>query len=230
MNAVKKYESPHVKKKANSSTSATTITQESGGIDSKQTQGIDESSKQLQPTSSSSLNGSDKGTGTKASPASIVESSLKQSSNGSSSHQPTSSASSASTSKKDSKSPTALEAANNKPNASSTAIEYTNPSTASEAANKCDWDGKYIANHTLVGGINSGDFREHTKASTIEKCMANCCKEDDCDLSFMIDTDCYTVKCFRSDLCQTRKAKTTSFVPKIAYKRRPNVVVVDERK
>lgn len=95
---------------------------------------------------------------------------------------------------------------------------------------KCEWDGKYISNHTLVGGINSGDFKEHAKAITIEQCMDNCCKEEDCDLSFMIDTDCYTVKCSRSDLCQTRKAKTTTFKPKIAYKRRSNMVVDDERK
>ena len=94
--------------------------------------------------------------------------------------------------------------------------------------NKCEWDGKTILNHTLVGGINSGEFREHTQATNMSQCMGQCCKEEDCDLSFMIDNDCYTVKCTRSDLCQTRKAKTTSFIPKIAFKKRTNVIV--ERK
>ena len=104
------------------------------------------------------------------------------------------------------------------------------PSGGTGNLNKCPWDGKVIENRTLVGGINSGDFKEHSKATTIAQCMEQCCSEQDCDLSFMIDTDCYTVKCSKSDLCETRKAKTTSFKPKIAYKRRPNVVVEVERK
>ena len=102
---------------------------------------------------------------------------------------------------------------------------FTNTSvTRTENQNTCEWDGKEIQNRTLVGGINSGDFREHTLATTMEECMGQCCKEDDCDLSFMIDKDCYTVKCSRSDLCQTRKAKATSFIPRIAYKKKSNVL------
>ena len=106
----------------------------------------------------------------------------------------------------------------------------TNNSTANNviafnsSKEHCQWDHKVIYNHTLVGGINAGDFREHVKVSTMDGCMDQCCQEPDCDLSFMIDKDCYTVKCLKDELCETRQAKATSFVPKIAYKKKSNDV------
>lgn len=85
-----------------------------------------------------------------------------------------------------------------------------------------EWDNNNIIfNHTLVGGINSGEFREHGRKENMTDCMRHCCSEKDCDLSFMIDHDCYTVKCAKPELCKTRVAKTTSFLPQIAFKRKP---------
>ena len=205
MNAVKKHESPHMKVKE------TNITLANGGenvIDSysKAPGTTDEASLKQQKNSENSKEAST----LNATSAVIGDSSpanLKQSTNNGS----------LSTSTENSKSLGAGDTNDDKTNSSG-------------AAKKCAWDGKFISNHTLVGGINSGDFREHSKATTIEQCMDNCCREEDCDLSFMIDTDCYTVKCSKMDLCQTRKAKMTNFVPKIAYKRRSNVLVEDESK
>lgn len=77
-----------------------------------------------------------------------------------------------------------------------------------------------IFNRTLIGGINSGDFREHGRTENMKECVNHCCLEEDCDLSFMIDHDCYTVKCAKPELCKTRAAKTTSFVPQIVFKRK----------
>jgi len=99
-----------------------------------------------------------------------------------------------------------------------------NVTTANSSKEQCEWDHKVIFNHTLVGGINAGDFREHIQASTMDECMDQCCREQDCDLSFMIDKDCYTVKCLKEEFCGIRQAKETSFVPKIAFKRKLNDV------
>lgn len=93
--------------------------------------------------------------------------------------------------------------------------------TASDVA-KCHhgvWDGEIITNETLIGGINSGDFRDHGQVISMEECMGYCCDESDCDLSFMIDKDCYTVKCYKPSLCKTRSAKPTAFTPMIAFKK-----------
>ena len=210
MNAVKKHESPHIKVKE---MNTTLVNSDINNNHDKASENVDKALSQQQKD-----NKNDKGASssdvTSAAIGVPALSNLKQMTEGNDS---------LSNSIEDSKSPKPLGATgNNKTNSSS--------NTSGTAGKKCEWDGKFISNHTLVGGINSGDFREHSKATTIDQCMESCCKEEDCDLSFMIDTDCYTVKCTRSDLCQTRKAKTTTFVPKIAYKRRSNVIVENESK
>ena len=103
-------------------------------------------------------------------------------------------------------------------------VSYMEPETtiAPVLTKKCsaaDWDEKVIVNRTLVGGINSGEFRDHGQAESMAECMGYCCSEPDCDLSFMIDKDCYSIRCYKANLCQTRDAKPTSFLPQIAIKK-----------
>ena len=81
------------------------------------------------------------------------------------------------------------------------------------------WDEEVVRNSTLVGGINAGTFRDHGQVDSIGECMEYCCSESDCDLSFMIDQDCYTVKCYSESLCLTRTAKPTAFTTLIAFKK-----------
>ena len=71
----------------------------------------------------------------------------------------------------------------------------------------------------MVGGINAGEFTDHGQEGTIGECMSHCCMEKDCDLAFMIDKDCYTVKCKNPGLCRTRSARPTKFKPQIAFKK-----------
>lgn len=99
---------------------------------------------------------------------------------------------------------------------SSSTVEHQKPIIANCTSNA--WNNTIIYNHTLVGGINAGDFREHGRKDNMQDCMSHCCAEEDCDLSFMIDQDCYTVKCIKPELCKTRMAKSTSFLPQIAFK------------
>lgn len=96
------------------------------------------------------------------------------------------------------------------------------PSLRKDNTDQCPddaWDKSIVTNETLIGGINAGDFRDHGQADSMDECMGYCCSESDCDLSFMIDKDCYTVKCYSPSLCKTRIAKPTAFSPQIAFKK-----------
>ena len=72
---------------------------------------------------------------------------------------------------------------------------------------------------TLVGGIGAGDFTDHGQTDTIEDCMGYCCENKECDLAFMIDKDCYGVKCKEPSMCKTRPARPTKYRPIIAFKK-----------
>ena len=49
--------------------------------------------------------------------------------------------------------------------------------------------------------------------------MGYCCESKDCDLAFMIDKDCYGVKCKDPAMCKTRAARPTKYRPIIAFKK-----------
>ena len=81
------------------------------------------------------------------------------------------------------------------------------------------WEGETRENMTLVGGINAGEFTDHGQADNIEECMGYCCESKECDLAFMIDKDCYGVKCKDPSMCKTRPARPTKYRPIIAFKK-----------
>ena len=81
------------------------------------------------------------------------------------------------------------------------------------------WEGEVRHNMTLVGGISAGDFTDHGQTDTIQECMGYCCENKDCDLAFMIDKDCYGVKCKDPSMCRTRPARPTKYRPIIAFKK-----------
>lgn len=70
-----------------------------------------------------------------------------------------------------------------------------------------------------MGGINAGEFTDHGPADNIEECMGYCCESKECDLAFMIDKDCYGVKCKDPSNCKTRPARPTKYRPIIAFKK-----------
>ena len=43
----------------------------------------------------------------------------------------------------------------------------------------------------------------------MKDCLGKCCSANKCDLAYLIDSDCYAVKCFSPELC-----KVTSEPPK----------------
>ena len=77
-------------------------------------------------------------------------------------------------------------------------------------------------NATLVSGINAGKFSTYGSTSTIEECARHCCRDNKCDLAFMIQGNCYTVECADAEGCQVKKAKSSNYNPTVAYVYRGN--------
>eukprot|EP00794_Sanderia_malayensis_P011221 gene11221-12400_t len=86
------------------------------------------------------------------------------------------------------------------------------------------WDGEIKENVTLVGGVNAGDFTDHGQTDSFNECMNFCCDSKECDLAFMIDNDCYGVKCKDPNNCRTRAARPTKYRPMIAFKKSTETV------
>ena len=71
---------------------------------------------------------------------------------------------------------------------------------------------------TLVGGINAGKFTDLGEADNMSVCTQRCCIKAACDLAFMLEGECYGVKCVNDSLCQTRPARNPArYNPKIVY-------------
>ncbi|XP_022798423.1 uncharacterized protein LOC111336565 isoform X1 [Stylophora pistillata] len=77
-------------------------------------------------------------------------------------------------------------------------------------------------NVTLVGGINAGKFSTYGGARNIDECIGHCCREDKCDVAFMIQGNCYAVECTDAEGCQVKRAKPSAYNPTVAYVYRGN--------
>lgn len=62
-------------------------------------------------------------------------------------------------------------------------------------------------NVTLRGGINSGHFTKLGEVADMQTCIDACCQDLKCDVAFMPETTCYSLKCFNEGLCETVPAK-----------------------
>ena len=72
-------------------------------------------------------------------------------------------------------------------------------------------------NVTLVGGIKAGKFSTYGHMNNIDDCIRHCCHDDNCDVAFMIQNNCYNVECDDRLGCQMKKAKPSSYNPTLAY-------------
>ena len=76
---------------------------------------------------------------------------------------------------------------------------------------------KTIGNVTLVGGVKAGNFTDLGSVADMEDCKERCCNLEECQVAFLIDDSCYGVKCASPQLCQARKAKSTTLYPQLVY-------------
>lgn len=56
----------------------------------------------------------------------------------------------------------------------------------------------------------------------MDDCIRHCCRDDKCDVSFMIQGNCYAVECADAEGCQVKRAKPSSYNPTVAYVYRGN--------
>ena len=56
----------------------------------------------------------------------------------------------------------------------------------------------------------------------MDECIHHCCHDDKCDVSFMIQGNCYAVECADTEGCQVKRAKPSAYHPTVAYVYRGN--------
>ena len=106
------------------------------------------------------------------------------------------------------------------------AVTLENPATKEELL--CT-QSPVLFNVTLRGGVKAGNFTDLGEVRNMQICTALCCEETDCDLAFMIGETCVAVHCFSEELCQTIKARPSSFNPQISYIRRRETENADDK-
>lgn len=78
---------------------------------------------------------------------------------------------------------------------------------------------KVITDVTLKGGKKAGKFKDHGDVKNMKACKKLCCKDDSCNLAFMLEKTCYTVTCNDKDGCDHTPAPPSDFRPRISYVR-----------
>ncbi|XP_028405506.1 uncharacterized protein LOC114528113 isoform X2 [Dendronephthya gigantea] len=97
------------------------------------------------------------------------------------------------------------------------AIDESKQNRRSDASHGSCQIGETHFNTTLKMGMHSGKFKNLGQVDNMEDCIEMCCKEKDIDAAFMLGKLCYSVKCYNSDLCQTRPAFISSIDMLNAY-------------
>lgn len=77
--------------------------------------------------------------------------------------------------------------------------------------------GKIHFNQTLKYGIKSGKFMDKGSVANISQCISACGRQPDCDLAFMLGTQCYAVSCKSELLCSTKPAYSAFYNPAIVF-------------
>lgn len=47
--------------------------------------------------------------------------------------------------------------------------------------------------------------------------LCRCCDKETCEVAFMIDGNCYGVRCYDQERCRIRKAKSTALNPMLSF-------------
>ena len=72
-------------------------------------------------------------------------------------------------------------------------------------------------NVTLASAINAGTFEDKGKMGTIAECIKSCGVSPDCNVAFMLSSQCFNVHCFSDDTCRTKPAYSALYKPELAY-------------
>lgn len=78
---------------------------------------------------------------------------------------------------------------------------------------------KVHKNVTLKGGKKAGKFNNHGDVQGMDECQDICCRDEKCNVAFMLGKTCYSVACKSKELCEHSKAPPTDYNPQLSYVR-----------
>ena len=65
-------------------------------------------------------------------------------------------------------------------------------------------------NVTLSHGLRSGHFKDQGRVDNFEICFHHCCRDNECDLVFMLRNFCYLVLCYNHESCALKPLVSTA--------------------
>ena len=66
-------------------------------------------------------------------------------------------------------------------------------------------------NVTLSKGAKAGKYYKIAGINKMDECVGHCCGSKRCDVAFMVNKNCYLVKCFNSDSCALKQSDNPKF-------------------
>lgn len=66
-------------------------------------------------------------------------------------------------------------------------------------------------NVTLSKGAKAGKYYKMTSIDNMDECVGHCCRSKICDVAFMVNKNCYLVKCNNSDSCELKQSDNPKF-------------------
>lgn len=71
---------------------------------------------------------------------------------------------------------------------------------------------------TLRSGLKSGDFSDFGQVPNINACVRHCCEQQACDVSLLLNKHCYTLHCYKPELCKIMPSHDDSKLePQLAF-------------
>lgn len=66
-------------------------------------------------------------------------------------------------------------------------------------------------NVTLTRGAKAGTYYKMAGTKMMDDCVGHCCRSKRCDVAFMVNKNCYLVKCHDSDSCELKRSDNPKF-------------------
>lgn len=70
---------------------------------------------------------------------------------------------------------------------------------------------------TLRSGLKSGDFSDYGEVPDIDACVKHCCEQETCDVSLLLNKHCYTLHCYKPELCKIVPSHDSKLEPQLAF-------------
>ena len=70
---------------------------------------------------------------------------------------------------------------------------------------------------TLRSGLKSGDFSDFGQVPDIDACVKHCCEQHTCDVSLLLNKHCYTLRCYKPELCKIMPLHDSKLEPQLAF-------------